>query len=375
MIPFHVPYRTGHEAELVAGVLSGESHGGNGPYTHEAQAALEHLTGAPRVLLTTSCTAALELAAMLAGLGPGDEVVVPSFTFTSTAAAFLRTGASVVFADVDPSTMMLDPESVQQSITSETRALCLMHYAGVAAELDALLAIADRHELRVIEDAAQAIGASWDGRQLGTFGNFGTFSFHATKNIHCGLGGALVINDPDDVPRAEHVWERGTNRSDFLRGAIDKYTWVEVGSSFYPSEMQAAFLVAQLRKLDENTRVRSAIWHKYHQGLSPAADGQTFKLQRVSERATTNGHAFFVRTQDEPTCESLRAHLRDLEIDARTHYVPLHTSPVGLRLGNKAGTLPNTERYAGTVLRLPLHHQLTDDDIGRVIEGVLGFYR
>ena len=375
MIPFHVPYRTGHEAELVAQVLNGDQHAGNGPFTAAAHAAIAELTGAASVLLTTSCTAALELAAMLSGVGPGDEVIVPSYTFTSTAAAFLRTGASVVFADIDPATMMIDPVSVLEHIGPSTRAICLMHYAGVSADLDALLDIARDYELQVIEDAAQAVDATWRGQALGTFGRFGTFSFHATKNIHCGLGGALLINDPADVRRAEQLWERGTNRAEFLRGAVDKYTWVEVGSSFYPAEMQAAFLVAQLAGLAENTRIRRSIWQRYRDGLDGPLRNGSFAVQHVAPESAPNGHAFYVRCHDDQACEALRLHLRDQGVDARTHYVPLHTSPVGLGLGNSAGTLPHTEACAGALLRLPLHHLLSDDDVRRVIAGVVGFYQ
>ena len=374
MIPFHVPYQTGNEAALVSQVLAGTSHAGNGPFTKRAERSLEALTGAPRALLTTSCTAALELSAMLSGVGPGDEVIVPSYTFTSTAAAFLRTGASVVFADIDPRTMMLDPASVRGCISPATRAICLMHYAGVAADLDALLPLASEHGIDVIEDAAQAVDASWRGTPLGTFGRFGTFSFHATKNIHCGLGGALLMNDPADLERAERVWERGTNRAEFLRGAVDKYTWVELGSSFYPSEMQAAFLVAQLEGLAENTRIRRGIWLRYRDGLSRASTSGRFAIQAVADFDGINGHAFFVRANDEAECEALRIHLKELGVDARTHYVPLHTSPVGIGLGNVRGDLPQTERWAGALLRLPLHHELVDADIDSVIAGVLEFY-
>lgn len=374
MIRFHVPYRTGAEEELVAEALAGESLAGNGPFTQRAQAMLEARTGAARVLLTTSCTAALELAAMVEGLGPGDEVIVPSFTFTSTAAAFLRTGATVVFADVDPDTMMLDAADVAASVTDASKAICPVHYAGVAADLDGLIAIAEEVGLTIIEDAAQALDASWDGRPLGTFGKFGALSFHATKNIQCGLGGALLINDPEVATRTEHTWERGTNRSEFLRGAVDKYTWVELGSSFYPTEMQAAFLVAQLDGLDANTAVRTRIWRRYLDGLRPLAERGRVAMQRVPAGATINGHAFYVRCNDEAECEALRLHLREDGVDARTHYVPLHTSPMGRRIDG-GRSLPETERYAGAVLRLPLHHELTDEEVDRVVGSIHGFFR
>lgn len=374
MIRFHVPYRTGAEPALVTEALAGESLAGNGPFTRRAQSLLEERTGAARVLLTTSCTAALELAAMVEGLGPGDEVIVPSFTFTSTAAAFLRTGASVVFADVDPATMMIDVDDAARRVTDTTKAICPVHYAGVPADLERLIALASDHGLTIIEDAAQALDATWNGRPLGTFGRFGALSFHATKNIQCGLGGALLINSPEVAATAEHTWERGTNRAEFLRGAVDKYTWVELGSSFYPSEMQSAFLVAQLKGLDENTRTRTRIWDAYREGLAPLAASGKVALQRIPDGARLNGHAFYVRCRDEAECEGLRLHLHSEEIDARTHYVPLHTSPMGLRLGNTSGALPATERYAGAVLRLPLHHELTDEDVSHVIGATLRFF-
>ncbi|MFT6396632.1 MAG: dTDP-4-amino-4,6-dideoxygalactose transaminase [Bradymonadia bacterium] len=375
MIPFHTPYRTEREATYVAESLASGKHAGNGPFTQRAQRLLQELTGAPAALLTTSCTAAMELAGMACGIKAGDEIIVPSYTFCSTAAAYLRNGAKVVFADVDPSTMMLDPDDVATRITSQTRAICPMHYAGAPYEIDAIHGLADSHGLTVIEDAAQGVDATYNGRALGTFGAFGCFSFHETKNIHCGLGGALLINDESLIGRTEHIWERGTNRAEFLRGAVDKYTWVEVGSSFYPSEMQAAFLLAQLEAVKSNTEVRRTVWNTYRAHLAPGESRGDYSLQRIPEGARVNGHAFFLRLHDEDACEGLRRHLESAEIDARTHYVPLHTSPVGLELGNTLGTLEQTERWATSILRLPLHHDLSEVDTARVCACIKSYFQ
>lgn len=375
MIPFHVPYRTENDAAYVAEALASGTHAGNGPFTKRAQRALEELTGAPVALLTTSCTAAMELAGMAAEVGRGDEIIVPSYTFTSTAAAFLRNGATVVFADVDPTTMMLDPDDVERRITSKTRAICAMHYAGAPCEIDAIFTLAESHGLTVIEDAAQGLDATYKGRSLGTIGAFGCFSFHETKNIHCGLGGALLINDKALIARTEHIWERGTNRAEFLRGAVDKYTWVEVGSSFYPSEMQAAFLLAQLKAVKDNTATRVGVWRAYRDRLEAGESRGDFHLQRVSEDAEMNGHAFLLRLHDEAECERLRLHLKESGVDARTHYVPLHTSPMGIELGNHVGTLEHTERWAPSILRLPLHHELNAADIAYICDAVENFFQ
>lgn len=374
MIPFHVPYRTELEATYVAQSIASGEHAGNGSFTKRAQRLIGELTGACAVLLTTSCTAAMELAGMAAGIGAGDEIIVPSYTFCSTAAAYLRNGATVVFVDVDPTTMMLDPQDVAQKITANTRAICPMHYAGAPYNVEAISALAEAHALTVIEDAAQGFDATYSGQALGTFGAYGCVSFHETKNIHCGLGGALLINDESLVRRAEHIWERGTNRAEFLRGAVDKYTWLEVGSSFYPSEMQAAFLLAQLEQIKSNTQLRTRIWEFYRARLSDGEARGDFHLQRIPANSTLNGHAFFLRLQDEDTCERLRQHLRGAQIDARTHYVPLHTSPVGRSLGYAPGSLPQTERWSSSILRLPLHHELSDADTERVCAAVESFF-
>lgn len=369
-IPFHVAFVAGGEQTYVAQALASGRLAGNGAFTARCQQLLRDRYHAPAALLTHSCTAALEMAAMLLDCGPGDEVIVPSYTFTSTAAAFLRTGASVVFADVDPDTMMLDPADVAARITARTRAVCVVHYAGAPAPIEALGALCSNHGIALVEDAAQGLHARVGDRWLGTFGRLAAFSFHETKNIHCGLGGALLVNDATLVERAEHVWERGTNRAQFLRGQVDKYTWVELGSSFYPSELQAAFLLAQLEALDRNRQLRSAIWSAYHRRLVPLAEQGRFHLQRVPGDAVINGHAFTLRLPDETACEALRLDLASQGIAAHTHYVPLHTSPLGLRLGNRPGTLPHTERWAPTILRLPLHHALTAADIDRVCTAV-----
>lgn len=369
-IPFNRPFLTGREPAYVAEAMAGDHFAGNGPFTRRCQALLRERFGPSGVLLTHSCTAALEMSALLLDVGPGDEVIVPSYTFTSTAAAFLRTGATVVFADVDPATMTVDPEDVAARITPRTRAVCPIHYAGVACAIDAIGALCGTNDLTLVEDAAQGLDARLGERWLGTFGALATFSFHETKNIHCGLGGALFVNDPALLERAEYVWERGTNRSAFLRGQVDKYSWVEVGSSFYPSELQAAFLLAQLEALEDDTARRVAIWRRYRRHLEDLAVDGHFALQSVPGDAVVNGHAFALRLPDEDRCEALRLALAERGISAHTHYVPLHLSTVGRRLGYRPGDLPETERWAPAVLRLPLYHALSDEDVDRVCDAV-----
>lgn len=370
-IPFHVPYRTGREAAYVTEVVTSGQVSGNGPFTQRCQAMLEALTGARRVLLTHSCTAALEMSAMLCDLGPGDEVIVPSFAFTSTASAFARTGASIVFADVRAETMSLDPEDVARRVTPRTRAIVPIHYAGLAADLAALQAIADAHGATLVEDAAQAVDCRTPDGHLGTFGRFGCLSFHETKNIHCGLGGALLIRDGADVERAEFVWERGTNRSQFFRGLVDKYTWVELGSSYYPDELAAAFLLAQLEGLEANTTHRNRIGDIYDTYITPVARPLGIHTRSIEQSHTTNTHGWFLVLRSEEECDALQAHLAEQEIRAYTHYVPLHTSPQGRRLGGVPGTLPVTERLAPAVLRLPVHTEMSDDDAARVANQVV----
>jgi dTDP-4-amino-4,6-dideoxygalactose transaminase len=290
-IPFSVPWLSGREDVYLREVFENRIFGGHGPFTKRCMALLEAMHDAKRALLTTSCTAALEMAAMLSNVGPGDEVIVPSYTFVATASAFLRTGATLVFAEVDPATMTLDLADVERRITPATRAIVPIHYGGIAADVAALSALADAHGLLLVEDAAQGLDAWLDGRRLGTFAPLSAFSFHETKNIHAGLAGALLLHDDELVERAEFIWHRGTDRTRMLRGMTDKYTWVELGSSFYPAEIQAAFLLAQLESLAENTRLRGVAWRTYETALRPLADAGHFHAPTIDDRRQTNHHA------------------------------------------------------------------------------------
>lgn len=367
-IRYHVPFRTGREDAYIAEALAQGTVSGNGPFTKRAHGALEALTPGARVLLTHSCTAALEMSAMLLDLEPGDEVIVPSFAFTSTAAAFLRAGATVRFAEVVPETMCLDPAHVASLVGPKTRALVPIHYGGSPADLDALRAAAPGADL--IEDAAQCIGATLNGQALGTFGRFGTLSFHETKNLHCGLGGALIVNEASDTERAEYVWERGTNRQQFFRGLVDKYTWVEVGSSFYPTELQAAFLLAQLEAEAENRDARTSIAAIYDRDIAPVARRAGALTPPKVAGARGNAHIWHLVLPTAEACERLRLGLAEQGIDAYTHYVPLHASPVGARIGYRLEDLPVTCSAAERLLRLPLHTSMTTDDVARVVEAV-----
>ncbi len=371
MIEFNRPYVSGNEIGYLRKVIDERSFAGNGVFTKGSQALLEALTGAPSALLTHSCTGALELAAMRLGLGPGDEVIVPSFTFVATASAFLRTGASVVFCDVDPRTMNLDPDDAAGRITRRTKAIVPVHYGGIGARMDEVLALASEHGLAVVEDAAQGLGASIDERPLGTFAPMATLSFHETKNIHSGLGGALLVNDEALFERAEYMWERGTDRAKMRRGMADKYTWVEPGSSFYPSELQAAFLLAQLESLDENLSQREAIWRRYDEALRPLSGVSAFRLPEIPSDRRLNWHSFFLICDTPEVADDLRESLAARGIGAHSHYVPLHSSPMGRRLGYQPEDVPLTESLAPCVLRLPLHNDLTTSDVERVCDSVI----
>lgn len=336
---------------------------------------LSSLTGAPTVLLTTSCTSALELSALLLGIEPGDEVLLPSFTFVSTANAFCLRGAVPVFTDIDPATMCMDPASAAQLVSPRTRAIVPVHYAGVPCDMDAILALARRHGLRVVEDAAQAIGATRDGRHLGTEGDLGTLSFHETKNVVCGEGGALLVNDPALAERALILREKGTNRAQFLQGAVDKYTWVDVGSSFLCSDMLAAMLCAQLEEIEEVTRRRRRLWALYREELSDLEGQGAIVLPDPGRFEEANGHIFWFLCADSQQRRRLIDFLKQRGISAAFHYVPLHLSPMGRRFGGRNGQLPATEDLADRLVRMPLWAGLDEDDARGVADAVREFYR
>ena len=370
IIRFHEPYLGGNELDYLRQVIERGQFAGNGPFTVRCQTLMEQRYIVPRVLLTHSCTAALEMTALLLDLGPGDEVILPSYTFSTTASSFLRTGAKLVFCEVDPETMMVDVDDIAARITQRTKAIVPVHYAGVAADLHRILPLAKKHGIEVVEDAAQALESTLDGKPLGTFARFGCISFHETKNLHAGLAGALYINDPADAERATFIWERGTNRQSQLRGLVDKYTWVELGSSFYPSELQAAFLLAQLESIDRNRQEREILFNAYIEQLAPMAEQGHFRLPRVDPGRTLNYHALFLTFPSLAACDKVRSALKEHDIHAYIGYVPLHSSPMGIKLGYRPEDLPLTQEMSGRVLRLPFHNKLSRQDIGAVCANI-----
>lgn len=374
-IPFNKPSITGSELIYVGQAVAGGHASGDGPFTKRAQTMLEESLAANRVLLTTSCTAALEMAALLCDLQPGDEVIVPSYTFVSTANAFILRGAKPVFVDIRPDTLNLDETLIEQAITPRTRAIFPVHYGGVACEMDAIMDIANRHGLLVVEDAAQGVGARYKDQSLGTIGHLGCYSFHETKNISCGEGGALVINDPAMADRAEILREKGTNRNQFMRGQVDKYTWVDVGSSYIPSDMLAAFLVGQIENMDKITRRRGEICDHYAALLAPLVEQGLIRTPVVPQHCASSHHMFYVLAADIEERTALIAHLGAAGILAVFHYVPLHSSPFAQSLGVPQTPLPRTEEFSARLVRLPMYFDLNDWEVEDVANTVLDFYR
>lgn len=353
--------------------LASTSWHGDGEFTQRATDWLRERTGAKGALLTTSCTHALELASILLHLGPGDEVIVPSFTFSATATAIASRGATPVFVDIEPRTLNLDPEAVEAAVTDRTKAIFVVHYAGVACDLDAIQRIADRHGLAIVEDNAHGIGASLRGQHLGTFGTFGTQSWHDTKNVTSGEGGALLINDPQYIERAEIVREKGTNRAVFLRGQVDKYTWVDEGSSYLPSDLLAALLYGQFQRFDEIQERRQYVWHSYADALSQWAQEQGVELMHVPEDREQPAHMFYVMMPTHEDQSGLISHLREREIIATFHYQPLDSAPAGLRLGRTPSPCVITADRSSRIVRLPLHAGMSHADTARVIDAVTSY--
>ncbi len=373
VIPFNHPHLSGKEAEYILEAVAANKLSGNGMFTKKCQHFLEERYGFGKVLLTTSCTDALEMAAILLKIESGDEVIMPSYTFVSTANAFVLRGAKIVFADSRTDHPGLDESSVEALITSKTKAIAVVHYAGVACDMDVIMDIAERHDLKVVEDSAQAIASSYKGRSLGGIGHMGTYSFHETKNIQCGEGGALLINDPALVARAEIIWEKGTNRAAFWRGEVDKYNWVDVGSSFLPSEINAAYLFAQLEKLDSIQSRRMHAWGLYSELLQPAFSSARITAPFIPDFAANNAHMFYVVCDNGSTRDSLMAHLKENGVHAVFHYQSLHTSPY---YGPKHDGRPlsNTDRYSECLLRLPLYCDIADAEVHRVAAAVNAFF-
>jgi dTDP-4-amino-4,6-dideoxygalactose transaminase len=369
-IPFNRPQLTGREYACISEAVTNLHLAGNGPFTRKAQRWLEQRTGAPFALLTQSCTAALEMSALLAGIGSGDEVIMPSFTFVSTANAFVLRGATPVFVDVRPDTLNLDERLIEPAITARTKAIVAVHYSGIACDMDAILKIAARHGLLVIEDAAQALLSTYRGRPLGTFGQLGALSFHETKNVTSGEGGALLVNDPQYVERAEIIWEKGTNRSKFFRGQVDKYTWVDLGSSYLPSEVTAAFLWAQFEEADAFTAARLRIWHRYHESFAGLEADGLLRRPIVPDQATHNAHLYYLLFPDLAARTAALSSLNGAGVNAVFHYIPLHGSPAGRRYGRTCGSMKHTDAAGDRLLRLPLWAGMTDEDVATVVEAV-----
>ena len=375
MVPFNVPPCTGNEMKYIGEAVASHKICGDGQFTKKCSAWMEERFGAHKVLLTTSGTTALDMASLLCELQPGDEVILPSFTFSSTANAFVNYGAKLVFVDIRPDTMNIDETKIEAAITSRTKAIAVMHYAGVACEMDTIMAIARKHRLLVIEDAAQAVMSSYKGKALGTIGDFGCYSFHETKNYSMGEGGAILINAPEYVERAEILREKGTDRARFFRGQVDKYTWVDLGDSFLPSELNAAYLWAQLEMADEINEDRLSSWKSYYDAFTDLEKKGLVTLPVVSEGCVHNAHMFYLKCRDLEERTALIAFLKARDILAVFHYVPLHSAPAGLRFGRFSGEDVYTTREADRLVRLPLYYGLTADDQAKVIRAVRDFYR
>jgi dTDP-4-amino-4,6-dideoxygalactose transaminase len=367
-IPFNKPFIAGKELYYIAQAVTLGNLAGDGYFTKKCSQLFEKQFGIHKVLMTPSCTAALEMAAMLCKLGPGDEVILPSYTFVSTANAIVRLGAKPVFVDIRPDTLNMDENRIEKAITPHTKAIMPVHYAGIGCEMDRIMAIANKHDLLVIEDAAQGVGAYYNHRALGTIGHLGTFSFHETKNYICGEGGALCINDPGMVKRAEIIRDKGTNRSEFFRGEVDKYTWVDIGSSYVPSEISCAFLYAQLEMLDSIAERRKAIYKKYRMLLRPLEVQGLLRLPTIPEDCKINYHMFYILLPDMETRDAIMAYLKHRNILAVFHFVPLHSSPMGKTFGYSEGDFPITEQLSGRLLRLPFYYEMTEEEQAYVVK-------
>lgn len=372
-VPFNRPTTSARSLDNVAKALAAHHLAGDGPFTAACQRALEARLDGARVLLTPSCTHALEMTALLLDVGPGDEVLMPSFTFVSTANAFVLRGATPVFVDIDPRTGNLDPDDLERRITPASRAVVVVHYAGIACEMDRIGALADAHGLAVIEDNAHGLFGTWRDRPLGTLGAMATLSFHETKNVTCGEGGALVLRDPALVERAEIIREKGTNRSQFVRGEVNRYAWMDVGSSYLLSDVLAAVLAAQLEECDAIQERRREVWQHYSEALAGWAEVHGCELPFVPEDAGPAWHSFHVLLPRRDDRDLLIEHLRERGIGAPFHYLPLHLSAMGRRYGGSEGDCPVTESFSGRLLRLPLHHSLTDAEVASVVAGVEAF--
>ena len=368
MIPFNKPFISGKEIQYIMEAFEMRKLSGNGIFTKKCQNLLSTKYGFEKTLLTTSCTDALEMCAMLAKIEPGDEVIIPSYTFVSTALAFVREGAKIIFADSYSDNPNIDPSKIEALVTERTRAIIPVHYAGVACDMDAIMDIASRHNLLVIEDAAQAIDSYYNGKLLGTIGDYGSYSFHETKNIGMGEGGLLIVKNPDNFTIAEMVREKGTNRKQFFKGFVDKYTWQVPGSSFLPSDLLSAVLYGQLERIKEIQEKRISIWNKYNNYFEKFEQAGLVTRPFIPEYATNNAHMYYLIFRDSETRDEAIKFYKENEIETPFHYIPLHLSKVGENLGYKKGDLPLTEEYSNRLMRMPMYYDLTEEDMNYIFE-------
>ena len=375
MISFNVPPRTGKELEYIAKAINNNKICGDGEFTKKCNAWFEEKTGTAKCLLTTSCTHATEMAALLADIKEGDEVIMPSYTFVSTADAFVLRGAKVVFVDIRPDTMNIDENLIEAAVTEKTKAIVPVHYAGVSCEMDKIMEIAGKYNLMVIEDAAQGVLSYYKGKPLGTIGDFGAYSFHETKNYSMGEGGALLIRDKKHIEDAEIIREKGTNRSKFYRGQIDKYTWVNYGSSYLPSDMNAAYLYAQLEMAGEIYDARMACWNRYYENLKPLAEAGKLELPFVPEHCVHNAHMFYIKTKDIEERTAFIEFLKERDIMSVFHYIPLHSAPAGQKFGVFHGEDKYTTKESERLSRLPMYYGLTLEEVDKICDAVKEFYK
>ena len=374
MINFNIPPYTGKEMEYMKQAVENKKICGDGPFTKKCNQWLEERFHAQKVLLTTSGTTALEMATILCDLHEGDEVILPSYTFSSTATSVVLTGAKLVFVDIRPDTMNIDETKIEDAITDKTKAIMVVHYAGVACEMDTIMDIAKRHNLKVIEDAAQVVMSTYKGRYLGTIGDFGCYSFHETKNYSMGEGGALVINNPEYNEKAEILREKGTNRAKFFRGQVDKYTWVDYGSSYLPSDLNAAYLWAQLEKADEINENRLQSWNRYNEAFKELAEAGKIELPTIPEECVHNAHMYYVKLKDLEDRTKFIAYMKEAGVQCTFHYIPLHSAPAGQKFGIFSGNDEHTTSESDRLVRLPLYYQLSDEDQSRVIMSIKNFF-
>lgn len=375
MISFNKPPYVGEEIKYIEEAVKAQKICGDGQFTKKCNKWFEDKTGAAKVLLTTSCTHATELAALLLDIQPGDEVIMPAYTFVSTADAFVLRGATAVFVDINPKTMNIDENLIEDAITEKTKAIVPVHYAGVSCEMDKIMEIAKKHNLYVVEDAAQGVMSTYKGKALGTIGDYGCYSFHETKNYSMGEGGALLIRDGKNAELAEIIREKGTNRSKFFRGQIDKYTWVEAGSSYLPSDMNAAYLWAQLQKADEINENRLQSWNRYYEGLKDLEEAGKIELPYIPEYCEHNAHMFYIKAKDLEERSALISYLKENGVTAVFHYIPLHTAPAGKEYGRFHGEDKYTTKESERIVRLPMYYELDEQDAKKVMDLIHTFYK